>query len=227
MNRFSTLLAFLVLASSAYATPAACVTDTLSNYLTLPGASCTINSLTFTFDPNTAYTTSGTNLMPANQITVHPDMTPFNEGFTFNAPWHLTGPDLSMDSLIRFSVSGPDITDLELQFDGGFTGTGSTNVVENFCLGGPLSGCPAAFSGQIKVTNPPQGFSDHVFFAAASSVSVSKDIMLATGARGEILPTAFISDVTNNYSSAPEPLSFVLLGTGLLGLGLLRKRIKL
>jgi hypothetical protein len=34
-----------------------------------------------------------------------------------------------------------------------------------------------------------------------------------------------ISQVTNNFSS-PEPLSFVLLGSGLLGLGLLRKRIK-
>jgi hypothetical protein len=31
--------------------------------------------------------------------------------------------------------------------------------------------------------------------------------------------------VTNIFSS-PEPLSFVLLGSGLLGLGLLRKRIK-
>jgi len=128
----------------------------------------------------------------------------------------------SEDSLISFTATGPAIDDLELFFNGSATGTGQTGVTENYCLNAPLVGCPNGSAGQIKVTNPPPGFNDHVFFSAATSVSVSKDILVNTG-NGP--GSAIISQVINNFSM-PEPLSFVLLGTGLLGLGLMRKRIK-
>jgi len=76
-------------------------------------------------------------------------------------------------------------------------------------------------SGQISVTNPPPSFNSQVFFAPVSSVSVSKDINVTSGTNG----TASISQVINTFSNSPEPLSLVLLGSGLLGLGLLRKRL--
>ena len=231
MNRlYLTALASFVMASSAFATSTTCPTGALTLYLASPTFSCTTNLLTFTFDGPSSYISSGTNLLPASSITVSPILTQGDEGFTFSAPWNLNGANLSMDSLIQFTASGPSIDDLELFFNGGYTGTGLTNVVENYCLNGPLVGCPNGSSGQIKVTNPPQGFNDQVFFSSATSVSVSKDIELSTG---NSTGTAFISQVANNFSasqengfSTPEPLSFVLLGSGLLGLGLLRKRIK-
>jgi hypothetical protein len=220
MNRFFLIsLAFLVLASSAFATGTTCPTGPLTAYL-VPSFSCTTNSLTFT-----GWGYSNLNV-PAALITVTPQTVSGNEGFQFNSGWNVNnaagGGEMTEDSLISFTAAGPGITNLELFFNGSVTGTGSANVTENYCLGAPLTSCPKGSAGQIKVTNPPPGFNDQVFFSPVGSISVSKDILVDTG---EGTGSAMISQVTNNFSS-PEPLSFVLLGSGLLGLGLMRKRIK-
>lgn len=201
MNRFCLILlaSLLALASSAFATSTTCPTGPLTLYLAGPTFSCTTNLLTFKFDGSSSYIASGTNLLPATSITVVPILTSGDEGFTFSAPWSVNGPNSSMDGLIQFTASGPSINDLELFFNGGFTGSGLTNVVENYCLNGPLIGCPNGSSGQIKVTNPPQGFNDQIFFASATSVSVSKDVELSTGSS---IGTAFISQVANNFSAS-------------------------
>jgi len=222
MNRFFLIaLAPLVLASSAFATSTTCPTGlgtSLNNYLA-PGFSCTTNLLTFS---NWSYTDLN---VPAVNVSVVPQTVNGDEGFQFQSGWNVNntngGPEITEDSLIQFTATGPGITNLELFFNGSITGTGSANVTEQYCLNGSLTNCPQAL-GQISVTNPPPGFSDQVFFAPVRSVSVSKDILVDTGTGPG---SAMISQVTNNFSS-PEPLSFVLLGSGLLGLGLLRKRIK-
>jgi len=222
MNRLLLIaLAPLVLVSSAFATVTTCPTGSgtsLGNYL-VPGFTCTTNLLTFS-----AWSYTDLNV-PAANISVVPQVVMGDEGFQFQSAWNVNntngGPEAREDSLIQFTVTGPGITNLELFFNGSITGTGSANVTEQYCLNGTLTSCPQAL-GQISVTNPPPGFSDQVFFAPVRSISVSKDILVDTGVGPG---SAMISQVTNNFSS-PEPLSFVLLGSGLLGLGLLRKRMK-
>jgi hypothetical protein len=221
------ILGCLVLAGSAFGSATTCLTPTApyTAYLVM-GFTCTSGNLTFSAFGYSASGNPSNLAVPATAITVTPQTMTNNEGFQFQAGWSVgsqgTSPNTE-DSLITFTVTGY-ITDLHLSFNGSFTGTGRTNVTENYCLNGSgsIANCsgPGQSSGQIQVTNPGNNFNAAVFFAPVTSIAVSKDILVDSGSNG----TAAISFVINTFSS-PEPLSFVLLGSGLLGLGLLRKRL--
>ena len=225
MKKVLLLLAVsLAVVSSASASATTCPTGNYSLYLAA-SFTCQSGNLFFSnFGYSSAANPSGI-AIPALAITVTPITTDGNEGFQFAGGWNVGtqgGSSNFQDSLITFTVmtATPAITDLHLFFNGSFTGTGLTGVSENFCLNHALAGCPGGSAGQINVTNPPPNFNSVGFFAPVMSVSVSKDINATSGING----TASISQVIDTFSS-PEPQSFVLFGTGLLGLVLLRRRI--
>ena len=210
-------LASLMLASTALATTTSCQTGSLTSYLA-SGFSCQSGSLIFSdFD----YQGTGRD---ASLIAVKPLTDSDHEGFQFQGGWSAhsaNGASTSEDSRITYTVNHPGglIDTLSLAFGSSVSGTGVSTVEERFCLGSSLVNCPSVNQGSISLTNPGTMLSNRAFFAGVRSVSVSKDINVTSGLNG----SASISDVSDTFSS-PEPLSFVLLGTGLLGIGLMRRR---
>jgi hypothetical protein len=227
-----TLLIFaaMILAATSAMASGACTQESLNNYL-VPGFSCSIDNLMFS---NFGYSGAGSpvgNAIPAGGIDVTPLTTALDVGLQFNPGMSVGtqpgGASAFQDSLITFTVStvngAATLEDLGLFFQGSFTGTGTSSVTENYCLGGSLLGCPGANAGQLKVTNPPPVFNDATSFAGVTSISVSKDINVTSGTAGTA-NTSMVVNTFSQFSQVPEPMSMVMLGAGLMGIGLLRKR---
>jgi len=230
---FLILCAGLIAIPAAMAAPASCQTGTFaSSSYGASGFSCTINGLLFdTFgDVNTA-NPNGLTINGSN-ITITPITTTGQEGFMFSFGSSVKNDGSNstfQDEDITFHVStlnnSNSITSLTLFFNGSFTGTGTSSVTENYCVGHTLVGCPSGGSGQIKVTNPPPSYNDQILIAGGTnSLYVSKDINATSGTNG----TANISNVSNTYpggpnTSVPEPFTMMLVGSGLVGLGVMRR----
>jgi hypothetical protein len=101
-----------------------------------------------------------------------------------------------------------------VQSASGFTGTGDATITET--LGGITSITTVNTQGTTIL-------SANTNFTPTGSIGVVKDIGVSGGTNG----TASISAIQDTFSQVvPLPATFVLFGTGLAGLGLVRRRRK-
>jgi hypothetical protein len=131
-----------------------------------------------------------------------------------------------IDSNIRFTVStiglSPIIIDGSLNFAGQFavTGAGQAQVAELLT--------PQGQAGiNLGVDSNAGPFTSVVNFSPVNTVTVSKDLVVriprVTDNTG-VPSSATISSFREGFSEIPEPVSFVFLGSGLIGLAFLRRR---
>lgn len=164
--------------------------------------------------------------IPASSITLTLDnSTPNQFGMQWNMGMSATGAGNFQDLNFSFILTGLNGLMFDgdiLVFNGSATGGGSTGVSSVVCTSGPINTCPVGNTYLAQVFNPPPILGDTMSFPASSTIWANKDFIVS-GADGG---TGQISSVSNTYtySNVPEPMSFILMGAGLIGIAFLRRR---
>ena len=133
-----------------------------------------------------------------------------------------TNPD-SVDIEISYTVTG-GLTGIDDSFQATPDGTGGNVTIDEVACAVPFTGstgtsCPSPASNTLASysdTSTGQSVSDSETFASTSPVYIKKDIDIAD---------ATMSEFTNTQDGyVPEPMTFSLIGMGLVGLGFMGRR---
>lgn len=153
----------------------------------------------------------------------------FTGGFvnlTFNPNMSAPPSGTAQDIHLLYQVSGASVSAIDLSVGGV-----NASIIETACSApipttGPQANlCPTGtFLGNMTAFSSPPGPNSAVIdIPASSAVWIFKDIGVLPNS-----PNAGgggLSNFTQSFHAVPEPLTFLLLGPALLGLGLVRRKL--
>ncbi len=187
---------------NAPATPGACPNSVpLTTYLA-PGFSCTVNNLLFN-----GFQYSSAGLATANNIFVSVQVTPGNEGLSFSLETGIggEGANSTMDGLFSFTATtadgSPTLNGVSLTADLNASNGGVADITEQLCRSGVLAGCASTNTGQLLFLPSSPGTGVSMLFVPSRSVTVSKDLSLASGLTGNASTAGF----TNTFPNGALP----------------------
>jgi hypothetical protein len=222
------VLLVIVLAAFVSAAPAAplCIAGgTMASYEALGSGGCVIGDKLFS-DFKYGSTVQGAGVAVLDtQVFLTPVVTDIynpGPGIIFSsANWVLSasGVDSLVDSSILFTVT---VLSGEKNMEDGtltlssFTpsGTGLADLTETIS--------PSSIQLQVDSGGP---LVSHAYFPSTNTVSVAKDLFLFVPAGEPGSGSIQVNSFEEDFSEAPEPMSMVLIGSGLLGLGFWRRRV--
>jgi hypothetical protein len=158
-------------------------------------------------------------------------------GFEFNPGLAVIGsggtPNAVEDILITYTLvpTGRTITSAHLLENAAATGSGVGQVAENltFCIASdpnPTLGTCRMFGGNplLVTTAGPPGLHNDAFFGPWTSMTVSKDMNVASGTLGSTAVISQVRDSVDLNTVVPEPATYGLAAFGFLAFGYITRR---
>lgn len=202
---------FVGLSSMATALPLCSPASDVTSFTA--GGGCTVGNLQFS---NFVYTAvSG----PGEGPTALTSFSNIGGNVLLNLQPNQGNGTLAQNSILTFTVTGLDASVLIIGTSSSNGGNGSTSVHQVVCAGA-IDGSGNCTPGPAlqNITNAGGTATPTSLFAPQTTVNVWRNVLTPAG-------TA-VTASTFDVQSTPEPVALALVGSGLIGLALFRKRRK-